>query len=199
MSHGTFSDFATIGTQNHQQTIEVGSELLVSSGTSLTEDNVRQKLDAGAILVDGKEELPLDYEDNLRNQQRPFVNDRMSFDEEEEEEIKIIPPKRKGKINLDVRGYGSDSEDVFRRIRNKSEDEFNGAKDKNANAKLMRSQSCTHRQSATLPRPRRRRAYSGSFSENPLPPHRVTTDGTAIYYWCELPRRPGSQGKFFPA
>ncbi|XP_051171812.1 uncharacterized protein LOC127288405 isoform X2 [Leptopilina boulardi] len=190
------------GIKNHQQTIEVGSELLVTTGASLTEDNVRQKLDAGAILVDGKEELPLDYDDNLRNhQQRPFLDERMSFEEQEEEEEehqnKILPPKLDGRrLNLDViRGYGSDSDDAFikKKNHNKSENEFNGAKDKNANAKLMRSQSCTHRQSATLPRPRRRRAFSGSFAENPLPPHRVTTDGTAIYYWCELPRRPGSQ------
>lgn len=195
--------FRDTGVQNHQQTIEVGSELLVTSGASLTEDNVRQKLDAGAILVDGKEELPLD--DNLQNhhhhQQRPFLDERMSFEEEEEEndENKISPTPRTARINFDlVRGYGSDTDDALRKKnRNKSENEFN--KDKNANAKLMRSQSCTHRQSATLPRPRRRRAFSGSFAENPLPPHRVTTDGTAIYYWCELPRRPGSQGKFFPA
>ncbi|XP_011503562.1 PREDICTED: uncharacterized protein KIAA0930 homolog isoform X2 [Ceratosolen solmsi marchali] len=47
--------------------------------------------------------------------------------------------------------------------------------------------------SATLPRRRRRKAYSGYFTGNLLPPHRVTPDGTAIYYWCELPRCPGSQ------
>ncbi|XP_033211320.1 uncharacterized protein LOC117169197 isoform X2 [Belonocnema kinseyi] len=173
----------------HHQTIEVGSELLLPSGASLTDDNVRQKLNAGAILVDGKEELPLDYEpnDDLRNQ---GIERIVSEDEEEDH---LSPPTRDGRTNYDLRGYGSDCEDASRKNRNKTDDEFSGGRDKNANSKLMRSQSCTHRQSATLPRPRRRRAFSGSFSENPLPPHRVTTDGTAIYYWCELPRRPGSQ------
>ena len=162
---------------------------------------MRQKLDSGAILVHGKEELPLGYDskdDNIRSQQQPYSDNdcgRITFGNEEDQRC---CSKREGETNQDLRGYGRDREDASRRNKNKTVDEFNGTKDKNANARLLRSHSCHHRQSATLPRRRRRRAFSGSFADNPLPPHRVTTDGTAIYYWCELPRRPGSQGKFFP-
>ena len=49
----------------------------------------------------------------------------------------------------------------------------------------------TLERSATLPRSRQ----SNRNISKSLPPHRVTPDGTAIYYWCELPTRPNYQGK----
>lgn len=148
--------------------IEVGSEILLSPGACLTDDeHVRQKLDSGAILVHGREELPYESDDNDVLFARHFLG-----------------------------GDDSDKDDKGDKVK-----EDKGRRDRNANARLSRSQSCRvgNKGSATLPRRRRRRAFSGSLAGiTPLPPHRVTPDGTAIYYWCELPRRPGSQGNFSP-
>ncbi|XP_024939907.1 uncharacterized protein LOC107266739 isoform X2 [Cephus cinctus] len=198
--------------QNHH--IEVGSEIL-PPGTCLTDDNVRQKLDAGAILVHGKEELPLNYEADENNastnhhqhhhshrrdprHRHPAENDR---DNEDAHRIVLGNSEGHHLSVEDLRGRMSDAgndaalgieHEESRKNKNKNE---SPARDRNANAKLPRgANGCTtQRQSATLPRRRRRRALSGSVTGNPLPPHRVTPDGTAIYYWCELPRRPGSQ------
>lgn len=199
--------------QNHQHNhIEVGSEILVSDGACLTDDNVRQKLDSGAILVHGKEELPLDYdatiEDNNRKR-RPYsaghilnhdhLND-LATDEKEYRRLSDDEVIRVKQVNSRprLRSTGSDHEGYI--IANGAHNNSNNEqiKDKNANARVthVNGEAITRRQSATLPRSRRRRALSSSFMGNPLPPHRVTPDGTAIYYWCELPRRPGSQGKF---
>lgn len=211
--------------QNHHQHhhIEVGSEILVPAGACLTDDNVRQKLDSGAILVHGKEELPLGYnvaatEDNNRKR-RPYsaghllnrerLNGRLENDDEErrllsDDELLRV---RRADGRRRLRSAGSDHEDYTvvahddgggGRNTNTNDEQI---RDRNANARVTRANgdaaatTTTRRQSATLPRRRRRRALSGSFAGNPLPPHRVTPDGTAIYYWCELPRRPGSQGK----
>ncbi|CAL7936932.1 unnamed protein product [Xylocopa violacea] len=190
------------GLRNHRHNnIEVGSEILVPSAACLTDDNVRQKLDAGAILVHGKEELPLGYEvpDNNRKR-RPYstgqINqERMNNLENDEEHRRLSDDElvrvRRNDGRRRLRSAGSDHEEYYTvRNKNKNDDQL---RDKNANARITRGNLTTHRQSATLPRRRRRRALSGSFAGNPLPPHRVTPDGTAIYYWCELPRRPGSQ------
>ncbi|CAL7936931.1 unnamed protein product [Xylocopa violacea] len=192
----------THGLRNHRHNnIEVGSEILVPSAACLTDDNVRQKLDAGAILVHGKEELPLGYEvpDNNRKR-RPYstgqINqERMNNLENDEEHRRLSDDElvrvRRNDGRRRLRSAGSDHEEYYTvRNKNKNDDQL---RDKNANARITRGNLTTHRQSATLPRRRRRRALSGSFAGNPLPPHRVTPDGTAIYYWCELPRRPGSQ------
>ncbi|XP_076175761.1 uncharacterized protein LOC143150974 isoform X3 [Ptiloglossa arizonensis] len=205
----------THGLQNHHRHnhIEVGSEILVPAAPCLTDDNVRRKLDAGAIMVHGKEELPLGYEeeeeeeeeeeqDNNRKR-RPYstgniVNrERIDNLENEEEHRRLSDDEvfrpRRGDGRRRLRSAGSDHEEYYTgRNENKNDDT---AKDKNANARITRGNPTAHRHSATLPRRRRRRALSGSFAGNPLPPHRVTPDGTAIYYWCELPRRPGSQGR----
>lgn len=208
--------------QNHQHHhIEVGSEILVPAGACLTDDYVRQKLDSGAILVHGKEELPLGYddvathaEDNSRKR-RPYsaghllnhehrLNGGLENDDDDERrrlsDDELLRVRRAdGRRRL--RSAGSDHEDYTTANnglnKNKNDEPI---RDKNANARVTRANSdaAARRQSATLPRRRRRRALSGSFAGNPLPPHRVTPDGTAIYYWCELPRRPGSQGKFIP-
>lgn len=208
-----------------------------------------QKLDAGAILVNGKEELPLgNYESTLQEKSKIFRSEKKSSKDEkmvdEELEKRRIPiddqtPEespllRRRRPRNRPRRYYSDDEVIgvhaSRKYRhnnppqtnndvlftnglnnhedteNLSENNDNGHenprlldtnRDKNANARLTRASTydCGQRQSATLPRRRRRRAMSGSIIGNPLPPHRVTPDGTAIYYWCELPRRPGSQGK----
>lgn len=150
-----------LSTSQMLNNIEVGSEILSTESESKTDDNdVRHKFDSGAIMVDGKEELPLSIESEARTDADPSDTSNDNDCEQKDQD--------------DTR---------------------------NANARLGRSQSCRgpSRQSATLPRSRRRRALSGSFTRsNLLPPHRVTPDGTAIYYWCELPRRPGSQGKLFP-
>ena len=197
------------GLQNHQHNhIEVGSEILVPAAACLTDDNVRQKLDAGAILVHGKEELPLGYEeeeeeDNNRKR-RPYSTGQINHErinnlENDEDHRRLSDDElvrvRRADGRRRLRSAGSDHEEYYTgRNKNKNDEQM---KDKNANARITRGNLTTHRQSATLPRRRRRRALSGSFAGNPLPPHRVTPDGTAIYYWCELPRRPGSQGKFF--
>lgn len=191
-----------IDQNNH---IEVGSEILVPAAACLTDDNVRQKLDAGAILVHGKEELPLGYEepDNSRKR-RPYSTGQINHEgmnnlgnDEEHQRLSDdeLARARRADGRRRLRSAGSDQEEYYTgRNANKNDEQM---KDKNANARITRGNLATHRQSATLPRRRRRRALSGSFAGNPLPPHRVTPDGTAIYYWCELPRRPGSQGKFF--
>lgn len=206
--------------QNHQhQHIEVGSEILVPAGRCLTDDNVRQKLDSGAILVHGKEELPLGYddvatttEDNNRKR-RPYsaghlFNHHNGLENDDEEQRRLSDDELLRVRRLDgrrrLRSAGSDHEDYANGQNNKNKNDE--IRDKNANAhhhhhdatRANNDVASTRRQSATLPRRRRRRALSGSFAGNPLPPHRVTPDGTAIYYWCELPRRPGSQGKFLP-
>ncbi|XP_043253562.1 uncharacterized protein LOC122398034 isoform X2 [Colletes gigas] len=193
------------GLQNHHRHnhIEVGSEILVPAAPCLTDDNVRRKLDAGAIMVHGKEELPLGYEeeeqDNNRKR-RPYstgniINqERMNNMENEEEHRQLSDDEvfrsRRPDGRHRLRSAGSDQEEYYIGNKNKNDETI---KDKNANARITRGNLTTHRHSATLPRRRRRRALSGSFASNPLPPHRVTPDGTAIYYWCELPRRPGSQ------
>ncbi|XP_043527857.1 uncharacterized protein LOC122538125 isoform X1 [Frieseomelitta varia] len=194
----------THGLQNHQHNhIEVGSEILVPAAACLTDDNVRQKLDAGAILVHGKEELPLGYEeeeeDNNRKR-RPYSTGQINHErinnlENDEDHRRLSDDElvrvRRTDGRRRLRSAGSDHEEYYTgRNKNKNDEQM---KDKNANARITRGNLTTHRQSATLPRRRRRRALSGSFAGNPLPPHRVTPDGTAIYYWCELPRRPGSQ------
>ncbi|XP_026671314.1 uncharacterized protein LOC108627332 isoform X4 [Ceratina calcarata] len=190
------------GLENHQHNhIEVGSEILVPAAACLTDDYVRQKLDAGAILVHGKEELPLGYEepDNSRKR-RPYSTGQINHErinnlENDEDQRRLSDDElvrvRRTDGRRRLRSAGSDHEEYYTcRNKNKNDDQL---KDKNANARITRGNLTTHRQSATLPRRRRRRALSGSFAGNPLPPHRVTPDGTAIYYWCELPRRPGSQ------
>ncbi|XP_058804382.1 uncharacterized protein LOC131671735 [Phymastichus coffea] len=149
------------------QSIEVGSEILVASGASPTDDNVRQKLDSGAILVDGTEELPC-CENNEPQTHSHHLRERR---------------RRRSRSLIDSKTPSD--EDVFGDNENEPDKDDNA----NDNAKLTsRAERC-----ATLPRRRRRRAHSGCFTGNPLPPHRVTPDGTAIYYWCEMPRRPGSQ------
>ncbi|XP_076235718.1 uncharacterized protein LOC143180076 isoform X2 [Calliopsis andreniformis] len=192
------------GLQNHQHNhIEVGSEILVPAAPCLTDDNVRQKLDAGAIMVHGKEELPLGYEegqeDNNRKR-RPYSTGQINHErinnlENDEEHRRLSDDEvfrsRRPDGRRRLRSAGSDHEEYFTGRNKNTNDE--PIRDKNANARITRGNLTTHRQSATLPRRRRRRALSGSFTGNPLPPHRVTPDGTAIYYWCELPRRPGSQ------
>ncbi|XP_015431708.1 PREDICTED: uncharacterized protein LOC107188004 isoform X1 [Dufourea novaeangliae] len=193
----------TDGLQNYQHNhIEVGSEILVPAAACLTDDNVRRKLNAGAIMVHGKEELPLGYEEEQDNnrKRRPYstghINQERINNLENEEEHRLLSDdemfrSRRPDGRRRLRSAGSDHEDYYTsRNRNKNDEPM---KDKNANARITRGNLTTHRQSATLPRRRRRRALSGSFVGNPLPPHRVTPDGTAIYYWCELPRRPGSQ------
>ncbi|CAK9825926.1 Uncharacterized protein KIAA0930 homolog [Anthophora retusa] len=192
----------THGLQNHQHNhIEVGSEILVPAAACLTDDNVRQKLDAGAILVHGKEELPLGYDEPDNNRKRrPYstgqINqERINNLENDEEHRRLSDDEVVRVRRIDgrrrLRSAGSDHEEYYTgRNKNKNEEPI---RDKNANSRITRGNLTTHRQSATLPRRRRRRALSGSFAGNPLPPHRVTPDGTAIYYWCELPRRPGSQ------
>ncbi|XP_057334797.1 uncharacterized protein LOC130673683 isoform X1 [Microplitis mediator] len=227
--------------------IEVGTESIVTTSTTerLTDD-VMQKLDTGAILVHGKEELPLGYGGNNDNRRIPSYpmdierqerrNDSRRFDGDENSVENLRGASRRHR----TRRYFSDDE-ILGAIRkhgliNGREDSVNGVKtngtesngvksrvsgiddvnldhleqddndrscrseplkDKNANAKISSNSkvvNMSHKQSATLPRRRRRRALSGSVIGNhPLPPHRVTPDGTAIYYWCELPRRPGSQ------
>ncbi|KAG7198406.1 hypothetical protein KM043_005794 [Ampulex compressa] len=178
--------------QRHQQQqhhIEVGSEILLPAGDCLTDDNVRQKLDTGAILVHGKEELP--YEDDNRRR-RPYSAGRLGRGnglEEEEDRGRLSDDEvlrvRRPCARRRLRSAGSDHEE-YSSVGNRNEEQM---RDNNANARTGTGQ----RQSATLPRRRRRRSLSSSFAGNPLPPHRVTPDGTAIYYWCELPRRPGSQ------
>ncbi|XP_053999839.1 uncharacterized protein LOC128887685 isoform X1 [Hylaeus anthracinus] len=196
----------THGLRNHHRHnhIEVGSEILVPAAPCLTDDNVRRKLDAGAIMVHGKEELPLEYEeeeqDNNRKR-RPYstgniINHERINNLENDEEHRMLSDDEVFRTRRPVgrhrlRSAGSDHEEYYTgRNKNKNDEPI---KDKNANARITRGNLTTHRHSATLPRRRRRRALSGSFAGNPLPPHRVTPDGTAIYYWCELPRRPGSQ------
>ncbi|XP_016839382.1 uncharacterized protein LOC100120947 isoform X3 [Nasonia vitripennis] len=168
--------------QAPQQPIEVGSEILLPSGSPPTDDNVRQKLDSGAILVHGKEELPLDCCEN--NEPQPHRHHLRSAE------------RRRGRSRSLVHEKTSNGHHILEpepppTTTTTTTSEENDCKDDNANATPTRNGP---ERSATLPRRRRRRAYSGSLaSGNPLPPHRVTPDGTAIYYWCELPRRPGSQ------
>ncbi|KAG6803377.1 hypothetical protein HZU73_01296 [Apis mellifera caucasica] len=192
------------GLQNHRHNhIEVGSEILVPAAPCLTDDNVRQKLDAGAILVHGKEELPFaGYEEADNNRKRrPYSTGQINHErvnnlENDEEQRRLsddelVRVRRAEGGRRRLRSAGSDQEEYYTgRNKNRNEDQL---RDRNANARITRGNVTAHRQSATLPRRRRRRALSGSFAGNPLPPHRVTPDGTAIYYWCELPRRPGSQ------
>lgn len=200
--------------QNHQhQHIEVGSEILVPAGRCLTDDNVRQKLDSGAILVHGKEELPLGYDvgtDDNNRKRRPYsaghlFNHHNGLENDDEEHRRLSDDELLRVRRIDgrrrLRSAGSDHEDYANGQNNRNKNDE--IRDKNANAhqdatRANNDVAFARRQSATLPRRRRRRALSGSFVGNPLPPHRVTPDGTAIYYWCELPRRPGSQGKFLP-
>lgn len=85
-------------------------------------------------------------------------------------------------------------DDVFS-IMSKSEYNHKKSNEVNNDKEDERKRQCQAERSATLPRQRRRRAYSGPLIRNPLPPHRVTPDGTAIYYWCDIPQRSGSQGK----
>ena len=217
-----------------------------------------QKLDAGAILVNGKEELPLGYPDgdghdnatNLKilpetdrrktrdDEQRgiPIPDENLDPDESpftrrrrprrprrylsDDELIGVHPGKKivQSEINVTeadgvlltngINGTGDSlncgGKETVLLSNNDNRPQHprlvDGTRDRNANARISRSNTYENgqRQSATLPRRRRRRAMSGSIIGNPLPPHRVTPDGTAIYYWCELPRRPGSQGKFIP-
>ncbi|KAL6437798.1 hypothetical protein ACFW04_004270 [Cataglyphis niger] len=195
--------------QNHQhQHIEVGSEILVPAGRCLTDDNVRQKLDSGAILVHGKEELPLGYDmgtDDNNRKRRPYsaghlFNHHNGLENDDEEHRRLSDDELLRVRRIDgrrrLRSAGSDHEDYANGQNNRNKNDE--IRDKNANAhqdatRANNDVAFARRQSATLPRRRRRRALSGSFVGNPLPPHRVTPDGTAIYYWCELPRRPGSQ------
>lgn len=158
---------------------------------------MRQKLDAGAILVHGKEELPLSYEPDDNNSHINHEEDnnhdhRIAFENDKDQHLLSTESlhRRTNDSGSDASDGMANHEDT-RTNKNRNE---STTKDKNANAKLPRTNGCTQRQSATLPRRRRRRALTGNIMGNPLPPHRVTPDGTAIYYWCELPRRPGSQG-----
>ncbi|KAK0093578.1 hypothetical protein PV326_013203 [Microctonus aethiopoides] len=222
---------------HHHHNIEVGSEsLLETSDEPLTDDNVMQKLDAGAILVNGKEELPLGYNSTDSNHQKPCSSpvdcqlpqddyDKFfNFDKNIVESIQqlqqprcyfsdgeiigLLGRKHKEIINGDNDPNDDSGINDVSTLENDQNNDIhctalaNGesTKDNNANANVSRlPNGLLQRQSATLPRRRRRRALSGSFIGNhPLPPHRVTPDGTAIYYWCELPRRPGSQGNLKP-
>ncbi|XP_011345774.2 uncharacterized protein LOC105284160 isoform X1 [Ooceraea biroi] len=214
-THGLHNHHQNNHQQNHHhhhqhQHIEVGSEILVPAGRCLTDDNVRQKLDSGAILVHGKEELPLGYdvpatvmatEDNTNRKRRPYsaghlLNHHHNGLENDEEERRRLSDDellrvRRADGRRRLRSAGSDHEDYTN-----GSNKYDEIRDKNANAREVTNgvdAASTRRQCATLPRRRRRRAFSSSFAGNPLPPHRVTPDGTAIYYWCELPRRPGSQ------
>ncbi|CAD6239949.1 GSCOCG00002435001-RA-CDS [Cotesia congregata] len=211
--------------------IEVGSESVVAASTPehLT-DNVMQKLDTGAILVHGKEELPLGYASNndnrritsypmdieRRNNHQDFEGDenfrgasrrhrarRYFSDDEILGAIRkhgLINGEGREEVNGKTNGVKANGDDSLDKEHLENQDDNDQSclseplKDKNANAKITKVLNSSHKQSATLPRRRRRRALSGSVIGNhPLPPHRVTPDGTAIYYWCELPRRPGSQ------
>ncbi|KAH0535789.1 uncharacterized protein LOC123266618 isoform X1 [Cotesia glomerata] len=209
--------------------IEVGSESVVAASTPehLTDD-VMQKLDTGAILVHGKEELPLGYasnNDNRRITSYPMDierrNNHQDFDGDENfrgasrrhrarryfSDDEILGAIRKHglingreEVNGKTNGVKANGDDSLDKEHLEDQDDNDQScvseplKDKNANANITKVFNSSHKQSATLPRRRRRRALSGSVIGNhPLPPHRVTPDGTAIYYWCELPRRPGSQ------
>ncbi|XP_046742389.1 uncharacterized protein LOC124409041 isoform X1 [Diprion similis] len=174
----------TGGPQNHH--IEVGSEIL-PPGPCLTDDNVRQKLDSGAILVHGKEELPLNYADDNHTASTD-ADHRMFKNSESLSAESLHRTIDSSDIEL-ANGTTVIADDT---LENKNKNESTPC-DKNANTKIPRTNGCAQKQSATLPRRRRRRALHGSLRGTPLPPHRVTPDGTAIYYWCELPRRPGSQ------
>lgn len=175
LSAGHHQFIQTNADDHLRQRIEVGTE------ADADDAKMRQNLDPAAVVVDGKEELPSNVEALMRKQ-------------------RSLRERRR-------RRFSSCSE--MNRAINEGNNERNGAsedegsreslRDRNANARMTRRYSSYHsvsKESATLPRIRRRRALSISQIDNPLPPHRVTPDGTAIYYWCELPRRPGSQGNF---
>lgn len=220
--HGDLSPTA-LGTpkrrhrRRHHHNIEVGSEsLLDTSSDCLTDDNVMQKLDTGAILVHGKEELPSGYnDDNRRVTSHPMdIKTGRNAAKFEETVRRHRPRNRQRRYFSDdeiavrkhqeiVNGAGTNGTNGVETENNLQDDDNHPrldtiGKDKNANAKTNNkvvNGSMNQKQSATLPRRRRRRAMSGSVIGNhPLPPHRVTPDGTAIYYWCDIPRRPGSQG-----
>ncbi|CAB0033243.1 unnamed protein product [Trichogramma brassicae] len=219
------------------QTIEVGSETLpASSGSSPTDDDVvvRQKIDSNAIIVNGREELPLQqdesssvaaspvasgdptpaslfqyyHQQNNRHQQRNHHHHRYPHHHQHSSsssprgERHTRPGRSRslatgGCDKIMSSSYTSssnyDKDDIF----NTSTTKLNGNNDHNETTTTTTPTTITptrSERSATLPRQRRRRAFSGPIgATNPLPPHRVTPDGTAIYYWCELPRRNGSQ------
>lgn len=176
----TSTDNSLNNENNHRQRIEVGTE---ANQDHPEDTKCREKLDPAAIVVDGKEELPTSIEALMRKQR--------SLRERRRRRFSSCSEMNRSNNHLGVEGAASNHSE-----RNGvSEDE--GSRDRNANSRMTRRYSSYHsvsKESATLPRIRRRRALSISQIDNPLPPHRVTPDGTAIYYWCELPRRPGSQG-----
>lgn len=169
-----------------------------------TDDNVRQKLDSGAILVHGSEELPLDCCENneapphLHHHSPSQLRSPRSAERRRGRSRSLVSETTTTTTMTTKHLLHSDDnnvEDVFHENDNAEEDDST-IRDDNANSKVTRSPF--PERSATLPRRRRRRTYSGCVPGAPLPPHRVTPDGTAIYYWCELPQQPGSQGKCSP-
>ncbi|XP_023246904.1 uncharacterized protein LOC106636986 isoform X2 [Copidosoma floridanum] len=161
--------------QSHQP-IEVGSEM----GTSPTNDKrVRQKLGTGAILVNGKEELPCCDNEN----QEPTAG------EEAQTRSQRLAERRRGRsrslIHEKTTHLSSSFEDATHHHPLNGCNEDDETAKANGNDVADTTSPCPPERSATLPRRRRRRAYSSSLGAQPLPPHRVTPDGTAIYYWCD--------------
>jgi hypothetical protein len=177
--------------EQHQQSIEVGSEILLIQSSSLTEDIKHQKFNSGTVLTHGKEELPfIWYENNKPSSSHHHLNHPESTRWIESQRIRSRSLVNEKTTTALVMNCDKDSQENILYL---EKNENNVDTNSHSNDKITRIQ-CPER-SATLPRRHKRKAYSGYVTGNLLPPHRVTPDGTAIYYWCELPRFSGSQGK----
>lgn len=167
---------------NQQQSIELGSEILSESDPLQTNERIVKCTEA--ILVDGKEELPhnnICVEKNDSHDKKSSTRDQRLLERRRGRSRSLVQEKTPAVVlnrNFEEKSYS------------KLNNTYNYEETTNNNKTIDKQlERC-----ATLPRRRRRRAHSSPFGPQPLPPHRVTPDGTAIYYWCELSRNTDSQG-----
>ncbi|KAJ8679679.1 hypothetical protein QAD02_015466 [Eretmocerus hayati] len=191
----TTSDTTAIDQSKDQQKLEIGSEPPISSTkkSGLSEDKVRRRLDSGAILVNGTEELPLVFDSNETNGTNGTNGTPSPVPEQTPRLAERRRVRSRSLVNDGHQTPASPSiHSSFRdRPRRFIVDDFVTA---SRNQTGIATPLGTSEKSQTLPRRRRVRSDSGlGQGASLLPPHRVTPDGTAIYYWCELPRPPGYQ------
>lgn len=155
-----------------------------NSRSSLTSLKSLQNSDPTYITVNGKEELP-----------SPEQIKTCSPTRESQHPSPISPQKTEApetNINSNNLRDVEDSNDKVATDLDKIEIKIDGEEadsfDGNCNPTL--SSPLKSRHSSTLPK-RKRSSVNHKMWYRPLlqPPHRVTPDGTDIYYWCDMPKR----------
>lgn len=171
----------------------------ISLNGELTEDrppsrnsNQSLKTDPDFINVNGKEELPSPEYLNKKKHgqispQKTECNNTYS-NKNDQSNVQITVDGKRIDVddNIDVKPLNN----VEIKI-NKANGDFDG----NRNRLNVPSPTANMKNYSTLPK-RKRDSVNHRMWYRPVlePPHRVTPDGTDIYYWCDMPKRMG-QGK----